>query len=110
MGFHGRGFGTALLVLASLMPGSAGARPARCTTTDDGTYPCDFRLTDKDGSFQISAPDKPLVILNMDGPGTAYGFINLGNRNISLPGHYLRDKADAACWVNDETKDRICAR
>ena len=91
-------------------PSVAGARPAHCTTSDDGDYACDFKSTDKDGSFQLSAPGKPLYILNMDGPGTASGFVNLGPRNISMAGRYIRSKADPACWVNDTTSDRICAR
>ncbi len=86
------------------------ARPARCTTSDDGTYACDFKLTDKDGSFELSAPGKPLYILNMDEPGKASGFVNLGTRNISMAGRYIRSNADPACWVNDTTSDRIYAR
>jgi hypothetical protein len=89
---------------------AARAKPARCTTTDDGDYACSFTATDKDGSFQISAPGKPLYILNMDEPGKAFGFVNLGNRNISLPDAYIRSTADPACWVNDATQARICAR
>ena len=95
---------------ALALPGGAEARPARCSTADDGSYRCDFRLTNKDGSFQITAPGKPLYILNMDSPGVASGFVNLWNRNISLPGHYIRSKADPACWVGDDTKDQICVR
>ncbi len=89
---------------------AAQARPARCTTTDDGTYACDFKSTDKDGSFELSAPGKPLYILNMDEPGKASGFVNLGTRNISMAGRYIRSQTDPACWVNDTTLDQICAR
>ena len=88
----------------------ATAKPARCFTSDDGTYPCDFRLTDPDGSFQISAKGKPTFMLNMDGPGRAFGYANFGGgRNVSLPGEYTRDTADKACWVNGDTGTKICA-
>ncbi|WP_230980223.1 hypothetical protein [Oryzicola mucosus] len=92
------------------LAGPASAKPARCFTTDDGQYPCTFTLVDKDGSFQISARGKPTFILNMDGPGRAYGLVNFGERNIFLPGTYTRDAGDKACWVNtDATNTRICA-
>ena len=89
---------------------SAHARPARCTTSDDGAYACDFKATDKDGSFQITAPGKPLYILNMDESGKASGFLNMGSRNVSLPGQYVRSQTDPACWKNDTTSARICVR
>ena len=101
-------FTIAAIILAHAT--AAYARPARCTTTDDGTYPCEFKATDKDGSFQITAPGKPLYILNIDGRGKAFGFVNLGNRNIRLPGEYVRSKADPACWVNDSTPTTMCVR
>ena len=52
-----------LLLLAAtgavlLMTSAVQAKPARCFTSDDGTYPCDFRSTDSDGSFEIRAPGK----------------------------------------------------
>ena len=88
----------------------AQAKPARCFTTDDGEFGCDFRMVDRDGSFAISAAGKPTYILNMSGPGVAYGFTQIGSKSIPLPGRYLRDPADGACWVNDATKTKICAR
>ena len=94
-----------LFVLTS----AAEARPARCFTTDDGTYACQFVATDRQGSFRISAPGKPTILLNMDEPGSAFGFTNFGSRNVSLPGRYLRSKADPACWVNDATGAKVCA-
>jgi len=89
---------------------AAEAKQARCFTSDDGDFPCEFFATDRDGSFRISAPGKPSMILNIDAPGVAYGFVNFGERNISLPGRYLRSKTDPACWENDSTHARICAR
>ena len=88
---------------------TAHAKAARCFTTDDGSYGCRFVATDRAGSFKILAPGKPTVILNIIEPNAAYGFDNFGPRNISLPGRYLRDRSDPACWVNDSTRDRICA-
>ena len=90
--------------------GLAEAKPARCFTTDDGEFACDFRVTNRDGSFTISAPGKPTFILNMSGAGAAYGFMQIGSKSIPLPGRYLRDPADGACWMNDATKTKICAR
>lgn len=89
---------------------AAEARSARCLTTDDGTYACRFVATDRRGSFRISAPGKPTLTLNVDQPGTAFGFANYGTRNVFLPGRYLRSKADPACWVNDATSAKVCAR
>lgn len=85
------------------------ARPARCFTSDDGAYMCQFVATDRRGSFRISASGKPTIMLNVDEPGTAYGLANFGTRNnVALPGRYLRSKADRACWVNNETGAKVC--
>jgi hypothetical protein len=91
------------------LAGSAQAKPARCFTTDDGEFGCQFRTTGRDGSFEISAPGKPRFMLNMTEPNVAFGFVNFGPRNISLPGRYLRDRNDPGCWVNDATADKMCA-
>lgn len=100
------------LFLTALMISNNGseAKPARCFTSDEGSYPCAFVATDQDGSFKISAPGKPTYILNIDEPGVAFGFVNLGTRNISLPGRFLRSKTEPACWVNDSTHAKICAQ
>jgi hypothetical protein len=89
---------------------AAEAKSARCFTTDDGSFPCQFRATARDGSFEISAPGKPTYILNVIEPGVANGFVNLGGRNVSLPGRYLRSKTEPECWLNDSTRTKICAR
>jgi hypothetical protein len=89
---------------------AAQARPASCFTTDEGRYACNFRATGRDGSFEISAPGKPTYILTMDEPGVAFGFVNLGQRNIALPGRFLRSRSEPECWVNDSTGSKICAR
>jgi hypothetical protein len=88
---------------------TADARPARCFTTDEGSFRCDFRMTDRDGSFEISAPGKPSYVLTMDQKDAAFGFVNLGGRNTPLPGRYLRSKTERGCWVNDTTAAKICA-
>ena len=88
----------------------AEAKPARCFTTDDGYYPCDFRGTDRDGSFEISAPGKPTFSLIVDRPGFASAFADFGTgRNVSLPGMYVRERDQPACWSNPETTTKICA-
>jgi hypothetical protein len=46
----------------------------------------------------------------MEEPGVAYGFVNFGDKNIALPGRYLRSRSEPGCWVNDSTKAKICAR
>ena len=90
--------------------GFAEAKSARCFTTDDGAFVCDFRMVDRDGSFAISAPCKPTYTLNMTEPGVAYGFTQIGSKNTALPGRYVRDRNDGACWVNNVTQTKICAR
>jgi len=99
-------------ILAMALLGSAAvaeAKPARCFSSDDGTYACDFKGLDKQGSFEIKARGKPTYTLWVDTPGVASGFVNFGDRNISLPGRYVREKQDPACWSNTDTKARICA-
>lgn len=98
------------LAVASLaMADAASAKPARCFTSDDGYYPCDFRGLDGQGSFSISAPMKPTYSLWVERPGFAAGFVDFGGRNISLPGMYVRQRDDTACWANPETSTKICA-
>lgn len=47
--------------------------------------------------------------LIIERPGFASAFVNLGQRNISLPGLYVRQRTDPACWANPETETKICA-
>lgn len=87
----------------------AEAKPARCFTTDDGYYNCDFKGLDGSGSFRIKAGGYPTYTLEVDSPGFAYGYVEIGGRSISLPGQYVRSRDDGACWNNPETSTRICA-
>lgn len=96
----------ALLTLPAL---PAAAKSARCFTTDDGYFGCNFEALDRAGSFEISARGKPTYSLWVDQPGFASGFINFGDRNVSLPGMYVRQSDDPACWANPETSTKICA-
>lgn len=98
----------ALACLAIGLSVPAEARPARCFTTDDGRYACDFVSTGRDGSFRISARGKPTYVLEMIAPGVATGFVNFGPRNVSLPGRFIRSTRDRACWENDATNVRVC--
>lgn len=82
---------------------------ARCSTTDDGVYSCQFRMVDGSGSFEISAPGKPTYTLNITKPGVAYGYTVLEGHSVPLPGEYLRSESDRACWQNETTKTEICA-
>ncbi|MDF2114986.1 hypothetical protein PY365_05340 [Roseiarcaceae bacterium H3SJ34-1] len=104
-------FLSSFLAAAALatIPTRADAKLARCFTTDDGYYDCDIKATDKDGSFEISAPKKPRYGLIMDEPGLASAFVMRGtSRNVALPGKFKRNKQDLACWYNAETRVRIC--
>lgn len=97
----------ALAVLA--VPQTASARPARCFTTDDGHYPCDFRGTGG-GSFEITAPGKPGYRVTIDAPGEAQASGDFATgRWVPLPGPYLRSQRDGACWVSGATNTSICA-
>jgi hypothetical protein len=88
----------------------AQARPARCFTTDEGSFACDFRSTGSDGSFEISARGKPTYSLVIDTAGFAFGYVKLGGRNTALPGRYKRNADLPSCWVNETTAGKICAR
>lgn len=101
---------SAAAALACGLASTAEAKPARCFTTDDGGYNCQFQATGGDGSFTISAPGKPTYSLEMIEPGVAAGFVNLGSRNVALPGRYLRSRSEPGCWVGDSTGAKICAR
>ena len=85
------------------------AKQARCYATDDGYFPCTFKATDKQGSFEVEGATTPTYILVVDQPGFAYGFINLGNRNISIGGMFVRQEDDPACWNNPEVNTKLCA-
>lgn len=100
----------ALLALSTFlgMANDAGARAARCFTSDDGFYDCDFAAGPR-GGFTITAPGKPTFILDIERPGMAFGFVGLGGRHVPLPGHYHRNETDRACWDNDTTGARLCA-
>lgn len=96
--------GAVLLLTAS----AANAKPARCYATDDGYFDCDFKMTDRAGSFTIVGPSATYILL-VEERGFASAFVNLGTRNISLPGMYVRQRDDPACWSNPETTTKICA-
>jgi hypothetical protein len=96
------------IALAAMTVG-AEAKPARCFTTDDGYFDCNFSATDSSGSFKLSASGYPTYTIEVDRPGFAYGYVDFGDRNISLPGMYVRQQDDGACWANPETNTKICA-
>ena len=106
--FSCRSVAALALIVAAALPAAA-AKQARCFTTDDGYYPCTFVATDRSGSFEISADGYPTYILVMGEPGFAFGFLNLGSRNIPMAGQYVRQRDDGACWSNPETNTKICA-
>ncbi|MCB1490136.1 MAG: hypothetical protein KDJ88_22085 [Bauldia sp.] len=107
-----RGFVLALGALGLAFAAAPGlAKPARCFTTDDGDYACDFKAIGGDGSFTISAPGKPTFTLIMDQPGVAFGSVVFepGGDSAALPDVYRRSTEDPACWLNDTTSTKICA-
>ncbi|HHG89020.1 MAG TPA: hypothetical protein ENJ90_00890 [Devosia sp.] len=100
----------ALALLLLPLSQSAFAKPARCFTTDDGYYNCEFTAIQGDGSFIISAKGRPTFTLYIEGPGVASGFADFGTgRNVPLPGPFYRSKQDGACWISSATNTAICA-
>ena len=99
-----------LLGVLLLVP-AAIAKDARCFTTDDGDYECDFQRLDEAGSFRISAGGKPTFELwiEADGQGFVSATYEQGARAVPLPGTYFRAKKDRACWKSDATETEICA-
>ena len=85
------------------------AKPARCYTSDDGRYACEFVATDDVGSFEISARNKPTFSLIIEQPGVASGYADYGSGSTSLPGRFHCNRSDPACWDNDARGTRICA-
>ena len=103
------GGAVALAVMMAAWTGTAEAKRARCYTSDDGYYSCNFRGIDDAGSFRISASGYPTFTLEISSPGFAYGYADYGSGNVSLPGQYVRSRDDGACWNNPETSTKICA-
>lgn len=99
----------ALAAATAISAVPAAAKKARCFTTDDGYFQCNFTGLDTRGSFRISAAGYPSYTLEIDQPGFAFGFVEIGGRSISLPGQYVRGSDDPACWSNPETNTKICA-
>jgi hypothetical protein len=98
-----------LAASAALSISAADAKSARCFTTDDGYFPCDFSTTDNDGSFQIMGSDGTGFSMVMDQPGFGYGYLIDGEKSVPLAGEYVRSRDDGACWNNPETNDKVCA-
>lgn len=101
----------AVLGTIALAASPALAKPARCFTTDDGYYDCNFKALGKDGSFEVSAAGYPTYMLEIESPGFAFGFAQFepGGRNVPLPGMYVRSRDDGACWNNPDTEAKLCA-
>ncbi len=103
-----RNLATAALLFV-LVSNPALAKQARCFATDDGYFPCSFEATDKLGSFEVQGHATPTYILVVDQPGFAFGFLNFGDRNISVGGMFVRQEDDPACWNNPEMNVKLCA-
>jgi hypothetical protein len=97
------------LALAVGIPTAAGAKPARCFSTDDGYFKCDFRKIDRAGSFEIRARGLPGYSLIMEEQGFASGYLRVGGRGIPINGMFVRDSGDGACWNNPEQSVKLCA-
>jgi hypothetical protein len=87
----------------------ASAKSARCYTSDDGYFPCNFTATDSDGSFEIRRRDGVGFSLVMDRPGFGFGYYLDGDDSTALPGEYVRSRDDGACWNNPENSAKVCA-
>jgi hypothetical protein len=120
-----------LIALLCCTPKSAEAKPAVCSTTDDGPeYACEFYPLYANGSFQISAPDKPglpptyrLVLQSASTPLTLSGYVyyrdtETGKVNMKQGiyiGEFQRSRRKEAekrgCWERTTpTQVEICAR
>jgi hypothetical protein len=98
----------ATIAFAVGMPSPANAKAARCFTTDDGYFSCDYRATSRDGSFVIKARGKPGYALIVEEPGFAAGYLRMNGRSIPLNGSFVRQRDDGACWNNPELNTKIC--
>ena len=86
----------------------AAAKDARCYTSDEGSYRCDFEQFGGDGSFIVSAPLAPSYTISIVRRGMADGFADFGNGNVALPGPFFRSEQDRACWIAEPTGFTIC--
>ena len=87
----------------------ATAKPARCFSTDDGYFACNFIATDKRGSFEVSARGKPTYSLIVEEPGFGSAYLNFGDGGIPINGMFVRQREDPACWNNPERNVKLCA-
>jgi hypothetical protein len=98
----------AAVILAALIPSSALAKSARCYTTDDGYFPCNFKATDSRGSFDVSSRSTPKYTLIVERRGFAFVYVNFGARSIPIGGMFVRQRDDPACWNNPELNVKLC--
>jgi hypothetical protein len=94
----------------AVFAGPAVAKDARCFTTDDGYFDCSFEAMGG-GDFEITADGHPSFQIVIDRPGFAFGYAQYepDGRFVALPGMFVRDRDDGACWHNPETETKICA-
>jgi hypothetical protein len=97
--------------VAAILAGVAHGKDARCVTTDDGDYPCEFTSTGANGSFEITAEGKPTFTVEIESDEAAwvYAIFPGTTDSVALPGPYRRAADDRACWENPDTETRICA-
>ncbi len=100
-----------LTAFVTASPVPAFAKSARCFTTDDGYFPCQFTATDKAGSFDIRSDRDPNLgySILVEEPGFASGFVIIDGRSISVGGMFVRQRDDGACWNNPELNVKVCA-
>lgn len=100
-----------LTVFILVLSAPAFAKSARCFTTDDGYFPCQFTATDKAGSFDIRSNRDPSLgyTILVDEPGFATGFVIIDGRSIPVGGMFVRQRDDGACWNNPELNVKVCA-
>jgi hypothetical protein len=96
------------LFVSIFMPSVAKAKAAKCFTTDDGYYKCNFKKTDKAGSFEIRARGKPGYNIIVEEPGFASGYLQMNGRGTPINGKFVKQRDDGACWNNPEQNTKVC--
>lgn len=99
-----------LFILAATTGQDAVAKDAKCFETHIGHYPCDFRATGRDGSFEASSTEHGIRLLQIVEPGVGEMFIRDEETDRTFrAGIYYRSNDDRACWRNPEDETRFCA-
>lgn len=86
----------------------AEAKSARCYSSRDGYYHCNFQALDGKGSFTTWARGYPTYTFVVR-DGFAKGVRTWRGRDSMMRGLYVRSRDDGACWQNPENRTKFCA-